>query len=391
MKSLSFKQIDARYEDISEPHDSTCGWVTEHPTYLEWIDPRLRFVHHGFLWIRGKAGVGKSTIMKYIYETAKEDSNSNKIVLAFFFHARGAELEKPTIGLYRFLLFQLLTEKPDLQSVLNSCDSSSWTLNKLRILLSKAVSQLRMASLTIFIDALDECEEAEGLAMVRQFQQEARDAFANAVALRVCFSSRPYPVADMRKGLLLVLEDEKGHDHDIREYVRYELETWPEKLQGDLGNKIVARAGKSFLWAALVLNLLAQDLRRGRIDTSRLERQLEKLPAQLSGLFRGVIQQDQVDIEELRLSMQWALFSYAPLTPIAYYRAMMVGLEPEAESTYASLDPALVSEEMLNRFVQSTSKGLLEVIAHSGTVEFIHESARNFLSQGRWYGGAVQT
>lgn len=378
MKSLSFEQIDARYEDISEPHDSTCEWITKHPTYIEWIDPHLRFVHHGFLWIRGKAGVGKSTIMKHLYETAKEDSQSNEIVLAFFFHARGGELEKSTIGLYRSLLSQLLTERPDLQSVLNACDSSSWRLNKLRMLLSKAVSQLRMASLTIFIDALDECEEAEGLAMVRQFQREVRDAFANAVALRVCFSSQPYPVVDMRKGLLLVLEDEEGHDYDICEYVRYELESWPEKLQEDLGSKIIARARGIFLWAALVLNLLAQDLRRGHVNASRLEQRLERLPAQLSGLFREIIQQERVDTEELKLSMQWALYSYVPLRPIAYYRAMMVGLEPADENTYAPLDPAVVNKEMLERFVRSTSRGLLEVTAHSGTVQFIHESTRDF-------------
>ncbi|KAH7123077.1 hypothetical protein EDB81DRAFT_731796 [Dactylonectria macrodidyma] len=59
--------------------------------------------NHGFLWIRGKLGAGKSTIMSFAYKEATKHNQS--IVISFFFNARGGSLERSTTGMYRSLLF----------------------------------------------------------------------------------------------------------------------------------------------------------------------------------------------------------------------------------------------------------------------------------------------
>ncbi|KAH7020877.1 uncharacterized protein B0I36DRAFT_424837, partial [Microdochium trichocladiopsis] len=290
LESLSFEQIDARYEDISEPHDETCAWIIESLAYRDWLDATRHFAHHGFLWIRGKAGVGKSTIMKYLFETTQSNAETNDLVLAFFFHARGNDLEKSTTGMYRSLLLQLLKAVPDLQAILDSHSGCDWTANRLHRLLSKAVAKLGPRRLTLFIDALDECGEEEGLAMVKRFQMQARDAFASAVTFRICFSSRPYPVVDMRKGIQIVLEEQFGHAQDLSRYVRAELSSWPGTVRDDLIQNIISKANSVFLWAVLVVNLLSQDWRHGRTDATRIQERLERLPPQLSDLFREIIQ-----------------------------------------------------------------------------------------------------
>ncbi|KAH7012558.1 uncharacterized protein B0I36DRAFT_436613 [Microdochium trichocladiopsis] len=378
-KSLWFAQIDSRYEDITDPQDDTCGWITQHPSYLDWLDPSQLFSHHGFFWIRGKAGVGKSTIMKYLFETTREGAGSDHIVLSFFFHARGGELERSTPGMYRSILFQLLREVPQLQAVLESHESPTWSLNKLRNLLTKAVSMLRTLCVTLFIDALDECDEEEGLAMVKGFQQEARTAFANAVSLRICFSSRPYPVVDMRNGLQIVLDEQEGHARDLRRYVQSELSGWPVGLQECLERTIMQKAQGVFLWAVLVLNLLSQDLRQGRVDASRLAERLERLPPGLGDLFKGHDPQRSERHRGIQALCPVNSYASAPLSPEEYYQAMMIGLDPRSEESYASWDADSVTDEVLTRFITSTSRGLAEATrGHQPKVQFIHKSVKDY-------------
>jgi ABC-type ATPase involved in cell division len=71
--------------------------------------------YHGFLWIRGKLGAGKSIMMKFIYaKRKKKDIPMKAITVSFFFNARGKLLEKSVSGMYRSLLLQLLEGFPDL-------------------------------------------------------------------------------------------------------------------------------------------------------------------------------------------------------------------------------------------------------------------------------------
>lgn len=74
-----------------------------YPDYLDWLDPEKAVEYHGFLWIRGKPGAGKSTIMNFAYtEAIKEQAG---IVISFFFNIRGDVLERSTTRIYRSLLF----------------------------------------------------------------------------------------------------------------------------------------------------------------------------------------------------------------------------------------------------------------------------------------------
>lgn len=67
LKGLSFKEMNSRRANIERSHAKTCEWFLDHPIYRDWLDPDKMADHHGFLWIKGKPGVGKSTIMKFAY------------------------------------------------------------------------------------------------------------------------------------------------------------------------------------------------------------------------------------------------------------------------------------------------------------------------------------
>ena len=119
LESLSFDHINSREMTIKKAHTKTCNWLLKNSEYTEWIDHTKLCNHHGFLWIRGKPGAGKSTLMKFAVLSARKTMKRSSII-SFFFNARGAELEKSVIGMYRSLLLQLLENFPEMQNIVSS-------------------------------------------------------------------------------------------------------------------------------------------------------------------------------------------------------------------------------------------------------------------------------
>lgn len=231
-KSLKFAQIDYRKTAIKDNHAKTCQWLLSLPMYQRWLDYGEAQHHQGFLWIKGKPGVGKSTMMKYIYLQMRNKDQRQKVLTAsFFFNARGEYLETSILGLYRSLLHQLLEGFPSLQHVFDNPDvvPRSFTVNQsihltaLKKLLRNAIMDLGSREFTCYIDALDECDEQQVADMVYFFEELADLTTKNGIRFRVCFSSRHYPYIDVRVGMQLILEDELGHLDDLTHYIKGNL------------------------------------------------------------------------------------------------------------------------------------------------------------------------
>jgi hypothetical protein len=203
LDSLSFEQMDSRRSTIKSAYSTTCKWLLKHPAYLDWIDPNKLHQHHGILWITGKPGGGKSTLMKFAHAHADRERLECEILVSFFFNARGDELERSTIGRYQALLFQLLQKAADLQNVLDIFHSpnehqsqcSAWTIELLCELLSAAVARLGQRRLKCFVDALDERDEQQVREMV-VFEELGQNALENGSQLYICFASRHYPTIE---------------------------------------------------------------------------------------------------------------------------------------------------------------------------------------------------
>lgn len=230
LDSLRFDQIDARQMTIKNAHSKTCKWLLHKSEYHDWLDGTKLSEHHGFLWVKGKPGTGKSTLMKFALAHARK-TMKDRIVISFFFNARGEDIEKSTIGTYRSLLLQLLERLPALQSVFDSLGLSTssastdhrWSTESLKMLLEHAIQSLGESQVVCFIDALDECEETQIRDMISFFERVGELAASSGIRFQVCFSSRHYPHITIRKGLDLVLEGQEGHTQDITNYLETEL------------------------------------------------------------------------------------------------------------------------------------------------------------------------
>ncbi|KAL7765148.1 hypothetical protein ACKLNR_003064 [Fusarium oxysporum f. sp. zingiberi] len=385
LKSLDFEQIDARKLTIKAAHSKTCRWFLKHPDYLSWIDPQQTSQHHGFLWIRGKPGAGKSTIMKFIYqESKKKDLEHQSLTASFFFNARGELLEKTVSGMYRSLLLQLFHGFPDLECVLDDPDllprnqSGCPPLNVLKDLLRAAVAKLGQRSFRCFIDALDECDEQQVMDLVEYFEELAEQFTEDNINLRICFSSRHYPYIDIKFGIRIILEEQIGHGSDLESYIKTHLRIKDRPLLAELQEKMLEKAAGVFLWVVLVVDILNKENSRGRLA---MKRRLEQVPSGLSDLFKDLLERDTANMEELQLSLLWILLSVRPLKPEEYYHAIWSGLHLEGLADLDMPDADTEdSDDCFSRCVISSSKGLAEITkVKQPKVQFIHESVRDFL------------
>ncbi|WAO96059.1 Hypothetical protein NCS54_01372000 [Fusarium falciforme] len=384
LDSLRFDQIDARHDTIKKAHDKTCKWLLEKSEYLDWLDPGKLVEHHGFLWIKGKPGAGKSTLMKFVLGDARRKKGKMKhnIIISFFFNGRGDDLEKSTIGMYRSLLLQLLERLPELQAVFDSLGFASWNsapqqwnVESLKELFEQAVLGLEKSTLVCFIDALDECDEPQIRDMISFFEHVGKLTTSAGIAFQVCFSSRHYPHITISKGLNLVLEGQEGHSQDIVSYLDSELKIGHSKLAEQIRVDLKEKASGVFMWVVLVVGILQREYDHGRKHT--LRQRLQDIPGDLHELFRDILTRDHHKRGELLLCIQWVLFARQPLKPEQLYFAVLSGVEPEALSVW---NPDEITALDIERFILSSSKGLTEVTrSKNSTVQFIHESVRDFL------------
>ena len=382
LDSLRFDQIDARQMTIRNAHARTCKWLLTKPEYIDWLDTTKLGEHHGLLWIKGKPGTGKSTLMKFSLSNARK-TMKDRTVISFFFNARGTTMEKSTIGTYQSLLLQLLERLPALQCVFDLLGLSSlsirpdhqWGIESLKSLLEQAIQSLGQSSVICFIDALDECEEEQVRDMIQFFERVGELAALAGIRFQICFSSRHYPHITIKKGLSLVLEGQEGHSQDITNYLESELEIGKSKIAQQIRRELQEKASGVFMWVVLVVGILNKEHDRGRIHA--LRRRLQEIPGDLHTLFRNILTRDSHNRDELALCIQWVLFAKQPLSPEQLYFAVLSGIEPEAVSKW---DPDEVTKETIELFILGSSKGLAEITkSRNQTVQFIHESVRDFL------------
>ncbi|KAI8946308.1 ankyrin [Xylaria longipes] len=386
LEKLSFDGIDARYMTLKSAQRKTCQWLLKHQSLKSWAEPSQMDTHHGFLWIKGKPGTGKSISMKYLCQNAMRSKNGS-IVLKFFFNARGTQYEHSTEGMYRSLLWQLIAALRDsgitsdtLVQFLSLEDAAVWPIEALKEAFSSILAQINHRELYCFVDALDECPEDEIRDMIYFFEEIGERCVLSASNVRVCFSSRHYPHITIRRGLQLVLEDEDAHSNDIRLYIQSKLRINHNRLRQKIEDEIFEKSSRIFLWAALVVDILNKENDKG--GNINVQKRLRQIPRGLHDLFQDILTRDNENIEEMILCIQWILFAKRPLRPEELYFAIQCGSNDDASMVWDEIVvpmDRINRIDRINRFNLNVSKGLAEVTKKDATIQFIHESVRDYL------------
>lgn len=421
--------MDSRQTSIEVGATGTCEWLLEHETLAQWSRQQ-----RGLLWLKGKPGSGKSTVMKYALRELPAIYDAESITISFFFHARGHELQKSPLGLYRSFLHQILSRVPGaLRDMVAYFDEKqrtigeagkkwTWELQVLQSFLESSLPRILERFPLIFcIDALDESGEEAAVKLIAYFKHLLSILPSAGSRLGIFFSCRHYPILELREGLTILLDTE--NEDDIAKYVRAHLDA--SEVDSETQSMICDRAQGLFMWAHLVADRVLQMKRQGK-EKDKIDAEIKNVPAGLDQLYRELIEgiEDQEDALKL---LQWISFSVEPLTTAEIQWAMAV----DPNCNHVSLDKChhvanLMTDDMLGRRdtdhsgnpqrfdrypishqermnampgntfarrLKTLSCGLLEIV-HSedgSVVQFIHQSVHDFfIERGLWLLGRTQ-
>ena len=362
------------------------------------------------MWIMGKAGSGKSTVMKHTIEEAeamhKTDPSSQTAVAGFFFNARGVMSEKSPDSLFRALLWQIFYQIRTLfPFILKEYQRKSetqgrikWELEDLKRIFSSLKCSTEMAHIFIFIDALDEMKGTPGnlvhdvVSLLERTINSSRESESRESPIfSICFASRPIQSVDQwwpAEYVRFSMQEENAAD--IKKYVEDILDPFqnlnPTVDLKSYGAMIIKKADGVFLWVRLVVEGLLDDL-EGATPNDLSER-LREVPQELSDVYSRMVQDMQPKRRPEILNMlRLALFSTQPLRLSDFRMALATGSDRppksfkqlELSTTYIRTDKQM--ESRLRNF----SAGLLEV--KNGLVVRRDEKTKRWIEER---GDAVQ-
>ncbi|CAE6455467.1 unnamed protein product, partial [Rhizoctonia solani] len=215
-------------------------------------------------WINGMAGTGKTTIMNTLCSTL--DKN-HELGASFFCTrlipaCRDVKFILPTIAYqlarfsapFRSALLQVLEQDPDVHSKVPRVQFKRMILEPLQQVKSSLPTKT-----VIVIDALDECDDGNGVEQMLQMLLEN----ASKLPVKFLVSSRPEPhirerihQSPLKIQLILHELDQKVVRADIETYLRVELASMFTPLTEDQLTALVERAGSLFIYAATVIRYI---------------------------------------------------------------------------------------------------------------------------------------
>ncbi|CUA72610.1 putative WD repeat-containing protein alr3466 [Nostoc sp, PCC 7120] [Rhizoctonia solani] len=215
-------------------------------------------------WINGMAGTGKTTIVNTLCSTL---DNSHELGASFFCtrsipSCRNVKLILPTIAYqlarfsspFRGALLQVLEQDPDVHSKVPRVQFKRMILEPLQQVMRSLPSQT-----VIVIDALDECDDGNGVEQILEVLLEN----ASKLPIKFLVSSRPEPhirkrirQSALKTQLILHELDQKMVKADIETYLRVELASIAASLTKDDLETLVKRAGLLFIYAATVVRYI---------------------------------------------------------------------------------------------------------------------------------------
>lgn len=417
LRSLSFTEIYAR-ESIIEPAVQDTGrWLLESQDFHDWIQRKRLEEHRGFFWIQGNPGSGKSTLMKKAYSHVKaRPQDPSSVMAAFFFNARGNEIERSPTGLFRTLLHTLCQRISALRNLvvksyvekrrLLSFDWQ-WQFGELKEFLAGVVksSVLGQRSVLLFVDALDECDLSATQSVIHTFEDLASSSLSEGTHFSICLSSRYWPQFRIQHCFIARVELE--NKNDIVTYVQKALESTQidEDLQlhADLRAEILSKAKGTFLWVVLVVRELLNSSTAGA-TLGELRDIVQRVPPDLDQFYQHQLQSTKgADRERMLRLLQLVFYAQRALSPTELRYALAFG--SGAYASYAEWSQSgeyIRSDEQMEKRIREHSKGLVEVAQlpqddqnphdtygihprdsaslSKAVVQFIHQSVRDFLT-----------
>ncbi|KAJ4308526.1 hypothetical protein N0V84_012044 [Fusarium piperis] len=312
LKNLAFTGMHERKANLKHAHPGTFEWAFKPPQDDVYWNDLGEWLESGsdIYWVCGKAGVGKSTFLKYLYdhpETRRRlavwAGDEPVSVGSFFFWKMGTSVQKCRDGMARAVLHHVLSEIPTLipyiVPTLWRLAYGGGTYEIHETLPLPSIPEVRMAfermaedgvldrHFCFIVDALDEYGGANERAV------NFLERLTLSPKIKVVASSRPTPAF-----VKLFAKAPKLHLHDLTrgdvlQFVREitNIHLYMGKLRAadetralTLVDTLAERAHGIFLWAILATRVLFQGF-GNKEPFGVLELRVEDMPEELDGVY----------------------------------------------------------------------------------------------------------
>ena len=279
---------------------------------MEWLQESngRNQVENDVFWIRGKPGAGKSTLMRYMCKTFRNQTPTESKQYTevksskYFFSRLGTDSEHTINGFLLALLAQLCITYQELVPLIAAIfgqqkksflrNREDFWNNDLAIDALNIISTQTIVTgfLVLYVDGVDECEGDLDF-LLTQLLRFIRQINHGPLKIKACIASRDYP--DIRKSLY----KSKGfaiHDwtaRDIQKYVSGVLqgevvETLHDSELETLNDAVLRKAEGVFIWVKIVVNELSLHLERGG-GYSEVFQILSRLPGDITDLYEAIL------------------------------------------------------------------------------------------------------
>lgn len=352
-------------------------------SFSTWLETGNQVYH-----ISGKAGSGKSTLMKFLCQHSRlkeklgEWARAKKLVFAsFFFWNSGDREQKKLEGLYRSLLYETLRQCPELikeafpdywargDTNAPNLEGTPFRFSELKQAMSVIVGKHSFPNhrFCFFIDGLDEFEA--DLHTDHWDLAQGLQSWAVSPDIKICVSSRPHEEFLQGFNNKLRMHLHEMTRGDIRRFVYGVLDKDAsyfdaENSLHDTVAIVVYRADGVFLWVRLVVRSLFDGIRR-RYRPDVLQQKLAKMPKSLEPLFDQLFNSiDPSDRERSDKMLLLAVSGGEALNALMY---SWIDDLADPDFPYSTPIRAYSDEEIRSRHetvrcqLDSLSKGLLEM------------------------------
>ncbi|KAL6897683.1 hypothetical protein GGI43DRAFT_424030 [Trichoderma evansii] len=357
LRSLQFE--NTRYDKISQEHEGSFEWIWTHKEYESWSTSDTSRL----LYIQGKPGSGKSTLMKYFNRNLllKEPAAQQAILARFFYSFRDGELQRSHYNMLLSILYDLLYQ--DEGFFYHHCQTEyrahqrygprfKWGYDTLKRILESLQDYRINKRFYLIIDAVDEFEEKDRRDILGLFLELCSE-MKHAV-VKVFMASRPVAQLEARRDQFhnfIKMDDETRSD--IYNYAQSQLEQLIEAHEEGYSEEEVFELLKQLL--------------------TELE--------DFYGLMLEKMKQNKSSLLHAAKLFQFILFARRPLTVDEVLHVLgipdSIDSDPKFIPSDALFEKRIPSSE---RVILSSGGNFLEIKNHNGNqiVQIMHQTVREF-------------
>ncbi|KAJ8126063.1 hypothetical protein O1611_g7575 [Lasiodiplodia mahajangana] len=378
LQSLYFPELRRRWRQIRNAEQRSNEWIydSKHTSFVSWLESEK--MGDVFFYITGRAGSGKSTLMKFIFENERTNQSLRKwadkaklYTASYYFWNQGTDKQKTGIGLFQSLLYQILRSAPDLITPIHQdrLHHEVWEMEDLIDIFKQIARRTSLdTKFCFFIDGLDEYDGDEK-DIIRLLQE-----LLSSKHIKICASSRP------------------GRQYESvlpRGCANWRKLAAADPTCQDILHELSARAGGVWLWVSLVTADIIKEAERNE-EVATLRKIVDEFPADLHEYFARMIRRiPKLHREEMA---QTFLVAVEELQPLPLYAFAL--LEKERKNSRYAIDSSIKpikeadvrpSYPALKDRIRNRCSDLLIVddephpVFLSHSVDFLHRTVRDFL------------